>query len=329
MYKIIVYGMGSLGKKIARKLKSLEKHYNYHIVAFVDKQYQIIDSEFEILSPDSLKELEYDFVLITSEIWFKAIFDELIEKYDVKADKIIHLTQLTKEEKYYCNLCNTRVPFMLDTGSESPIFLKRKIIGGGKRENCVCPVCGGNDRERWLQHILLRELHMGDKAATVLHFAPEKQVEKNIRKKQKLLYITADIEEGRADRVEDITNISFGNDSFDIIICNHILEHIKDESKAFSELKRCLKENGKIVFSVPICWDIDTYEDESVITGEDRLREYGQEDHVRLYGKDIEQRLREHGFAVESYQVDEILSQEQVEEMRLIPQDRVWSLTLL
>lgn len=329
MNKIIVYGMGSLGKRIAQQLKILEKDYTFHIVAFVDKQYQSIDSEFDILPPDYLNELQYDFVLITSEKWFEGIAEELVHRHGVNRESIIHLNQLIKEEKYYCNLCRMKVPFMLDTGIDSPIFTKRKIIGGGKREKCICPICGSNDRERWLHHVLFVELHMGDVEASVLHFAPERQIEKRLRKNQKLTYITADIEEGRADKVEDITNISFSDNSFDFIICNHILEHIKDETRAFSELKRCIKENGKIIFSVPICWEINTFEDESIVTNKDRVREYGQEDHVRLYGKDIEQRLKEQGFEVEGYQVDEILSQEQIEEMRLIPKDRIWGLTLV
>ena len=89
-----------------------------------------------------------------------------------------------------------------------------------------------------------------------------------------------------------------------------------------------IKEDGKIIFSVPICWEINTFEDDSIVSAEDRLREYGQEDHVRLYGKDIEQRLTEYGFEVKGYQVDEILPAKQIEEMRLIPKDRMWVLTL-
>ena len=78
-----------------------------------------------------------------------------------------------------------------------------------------------------------------------MHFAPEKQIEKKIRSNKKMIYITADIEAGRADRVEDITHISFPDKYFDYIICNHVLEHIKDEKAAFMELKRCIKtESG-------------------------------------------------------------------------------------
>lgn len=172
------------------------------------------------------------------------------------------------------------------------------------------------------------EIKLYNQDAVVLHFAPERQIEAKLRKNQRLTYITADIEEGRADRIEDITKINFPDNSFDYIICNHVLEHIEDEKSAFDELKRCIKVGGKIIFSVPICWDIDTLEDASVVSEEDRLREYGQKDHVRLYGKDIKTRLETYGFSVQSMNVSDILSSAQIESMRLIPQDTIWLLTL-
>lgn len=326
MRNIVVYGLGSLGEKIARELIAREEAYKFHIVAFVDKQYLDKDSKFEIVSPECLKELDYDYVLITSEKWFSEIADELVHTYGVNKECIIHLNQLIEEENEYCNLCKAKVPFMLDAGIDSPVFIEKKIVGGGKREKCICPLCGSNDRERWLHHVLFQEVQMNDREATLLHFAPEKQIEKTLRRNEKLTYITADIEEGRADRVEDITNISFPDESFDFIICNHVLEHIVDEEKAFSELKRCINKSGKVIFSVPICWEIDTFEDESVITKEDRLREYGQEDHVRLYGKDIKARLEHYGFFIECYRVDDILTEEQIKIMRLIAEDTIWLL---
>lgn len=143
-----------------------------------------------------------------------------------------------------------------------------------------------------------------------------------------MVYITADIEAGRADRVEDITHINFPDKYFDYIICNHVLEHIKDEKQAFMELKRCIKEDGKVFFSVPICWEIDTYENDSVETDEDRLIEYGQKDHVRLYGRDLKERLAQFGFYADYYQVKNVLPEEEIATMRLIPEDTIWILSL-
>lgn len=328
MKDIVVYGLGGLGRKIAKELKVREEAYHFHIIAFIDKQYLNNQCEFNVLQPKELHNLKYDYILITSEKWFEDISKELQREYGISEEKIIHLKQLIGDERYYCNLCNLKIPFMLDSGIESPVFSKRKIIGGGVRQKCICPICGGNDRERWLKYVLNNQMSFFNKKGIVLHFAPEKQIEKKIRSNKKMIYITADIEAGRADRVEDITHISFPDKYFDYIICNHVLEHIKDEKAAFMELKRCIKTDGKVVFSVPICWEIDTYENDSVKTDEDRLIEYGQKDHVRLYGRDLKSRLEEFGFHAEYYQVQKVLSKEELEIMRLIPEDTIWILSL-
>ena len=190
------------------------------------------------------------------------------------------------------------------------------------------PICGGNDRTRWVNYVIENKLDLLHNKITILHFAPERQIERKIRNKKNITYITADIEEGRADRVEDITHINFPDKYFDYIICNHVLEHIKDEKRAFNELQRCIKENGKIIFSVPICWEIDTYENDSVVTDEDRLIEYGQTDHVRLYGRDLKSRLEQYGFKVEYYRTNMCLDKEKIETMKLIPEDTIWLLSL-
>ena len=83
-------------------------------------------------------------------------------------------------------------------------------------------------------------------------------------------YITADIQVGRADVVADITNLNFEDEFFDFIICNHVLEHVSDEKVAYSEVRRCLKRNGKFVVTVPICWEQKTFEDSGINTPEGR-----------------------------------------------------------
>ena len=325
--EIIIYGLGVYGKNLARQLLVNQQILDIHVIVCMDKNSIDSDFEYEIGRPEQLESLSYDYIMITSEKWFDDIKRDLVDNYHVKEEKIIHLSTLIKREgKYYCNLCNEKVPLMLDFGYESPIFVKHKIVGGGKREKCICPICGGIDRERWLQFILSEEVHIYDKKATVLHFAPERQIEKKLRNCDNLTYITADIEVGRDDRVEDITNISFSDETFDYIICNHILEHILDERKAFAELKRCIKKNGKIIFSVPICWEIDTLEDERIASKQDKLLMYGQEDHVRLYGKDIVSRLEQNGFEYQYYQVSKVMSVEKMTKMNLLSDDAIWIL---
>lgn len=136
MKDIVIYGLGGLGRKIAKELKVREAAYHFHIIAFMDKQDLDDQYEFNVLQPK-----------------------ELQREYGISEEKIIHLKQLIGDERYYCNLCNLKIPFMLDSGIESPVFSKRKIIGGGVRQKCICPICGGNDRERWLEYVLNNQMY--------------------------------------------------------------------------------------------------------------------------------------------------------------------------
>jgi len=118
-------------------------------------------------------------------------------------------------------------------------------------------------------------------------------------------YLSVDIDHTKAMRKEDITNLSFKNDSFDVIICMHVFEHIDDDRKAMEEVFRVLKTGGKALLDVPI--DVtreSTYEDFSITSPEDRTREFWQWDHVRLYGMDYKAKLENVGFIVaEDYYV--------------------------
>lgn len=121
--------------------------------------------------------------------------------------------------------------------------------------------------------------------------------------------------------VIDITNIHFEDSTFDYVISNHVMEHISDESKAISEIKRVLKRNGKWIFSFPICTDIDTYEDKSIVTDEDRLKMYGQEDHVRLYGRDYKERFMQYGLCINSFTPKDLLPKDEIIRFGFIEDD--------
>jgi ubiquinone/menaquinone biosynthesis C-methylase UbiE len=105
----------------------------------------------------------------------------------------------------------------------------------------------------------------------------------------------------------DITDIQYPSQSFDVIYCSHVLEHIQDDRQAMRELHRVLKEDGWAVLLVPITAE-KTYENPSIATPAERLRAFGQEDHCRRYGPDLVNRLREAGFTVEVTKVEELLS---------------------
>ena len=147
----------------------------------------------------------------------------------------------------------------------------------------------------------------------VLHFAPEDLFQRTFRALPNLEYISADLENPSAMVKMDITDIRFDDDSFDVIMCIHVLEHIIDDRKAMRELFRVLKKGGWAILQTPIERET-TYEDPGIVTPRERKRAFGKEDHVRKYGRDYVDRLEEAGFEVEEYPYGRELSEEELRE---------------
>ena len=229
---------------------------------------------------------------------------------------------LSGREKY-CIVCGHRVAkFAPLTTTHSDIFRKYHIIGGWLSDNCICPHCGIWDRMRWQYYVLKNHSGILSGECSVLHFAAEKSNSALIRQNKQCRYITADIQPGHGDVVADITNMPvFADGTFDYIIANHILEHIPDEAKAISELKRVLKDDGIIILSFPICTDKPTYEDPSITTEAGRWEAFGQGDHVRLYGTDYKERLEKYGLEVAVYSPEKELTDAEITYYGFIPDD--------
>jgi len=202
---------------------------------------------------------------------------------------------------YTCNICKSNLRTMLYGGHEHPIFIENEIVGAGFRENYKCPVCKSKDKERLVYYYIENYTNILTGKNTVLHFAPEFETKKRIKKNKKAIYYNGDLDEKKADMKVDITNICFKENTFDYIICNHVLEHVIDEKKAFEELKRVIKKDGKIILTVPVCISNDKTIEENLKTKEERMAKFCQEDHVRLYGNDITKRIKKYGFKVEEY----------------------------
>ncbi len=133
----------------------------------------------------------------------------------------------------------------------------------------------------------------------VLHFAPEGIFKRLFESFKDIDYWPVDLNLGNLRKAVDITNITFPNESFDLIMCTHVLEHVLDDRKAMSECYRVLKTGGIALLNVPIFYIPTTFENPEYNTPELRLKYYGQADHVRAYGLDYPQRLIESGFNVE------------------------------
>jgi ubiquinone/menaquinone biosynthesis C-methylase UbiE len=139
-----------------------------------------------------------------------------------------------------------------------------------------------------------------------LHFAPEEVFYKKFKRMPNLNYIAADslisFIDGlcnRPDVAMDICDIRFPDESFDVVICNHVLEHVRNDGKAMREIYRVLRYGGWAILQVPIRKDQEkTLEDPNIVTDADRFRFYGSPDHVRFYGKDYKNKLESVGFKV-------------------------------
>ncbi len=201
--------------------------------------------------------------------------------------------------RYKCPICKARLKTFFPFGFDFPVIKDKKIVGGGCRQNAVCPICGSYDRERLLYLYLLHKTDIFQKPKKLLHIAPEEAVEKILRAKVNIDYLTADVAAKNVMVAMDITDIRFPDNSFDAIICNHVLEHVIDDGKAMSELYRILNPGGWAILQVPISLTLkNTYEDFSITTITGREQAFGQDDHVRIYAEDYQARLAQAGFKV-------------------------------
>lgn len=186
------------------------------------------------------------------------------------------------------------------------------------RDNVLSPSTLSLERHRLLWLYLKNETDFFTSPHRVLHFAPEQAFYKRFKKLGHLEYTTTDLHSPLADVKADICDLPFEDHSFDIIFCNHVLEHIPDDTKAMQELYRILKPGGWGIFQIPQDLDRETtFEDDSITDRRERAKIFGQYDHVRIYGRDYFSKLRSIGFIVEEIDYTARLSPEEVEKYRL------------
>lgn len=177
------------------------------------------------------------------------------------------------------------------------------------RPNARCPNCGALERHRFLWLFLQRRTDLfGGTRKKVLHFAPERFFAERLAKLPHLDYTTADLYNPAMVKA-DITALPFPDASFDVLICSHVLEHIPDDRKAMRECRRVLRHDGYAVILVPITAPA-TVEDLTITDPKERERLYGQHDHVRRYGPDFADRLKEAGWSVAEHAADAVAGPE-------------------
>jgi len=202
---------------------------------------------------------------------------------------------------FYCPVCKSSVNQLQALGYDFSVNREKQIIGGGPR-NAMCPVCGSSDRERLLFLFLKQKTSLFTDNTKLLHLAPERNLKRIISKHNNIAYLTADLNPVNVMEAMDITQIKYPDNSFDAIICNHILEHIPNDKKAIQELYRVLKPCGWAILQVPVSEVLNkTFEDFSITSPEERERVFGQKDHVRIYAKDYSARLKSAGFILDEF----------------------------
>lgn len=189
---------------------------------------------------------------------------------------------------------------------------------GKQRPNVLSPSTLSLERHRLLWLYLKNETDFFTSNKKVLHFAPEQAFYKRFRLLKNLDYTTTDLLSPLADVKADICNLPFKDNSYDVILCNHVLEHIPDDTKAMQELYRVLKPNGMAILQIPQDLNrANTFEDNTITDKKERAEIFGQYDHVRIYGRDYFDKLRSIGFKVDEVDYTAQLSSEEIDKYRL------------
>jgi SAM-dependent methyltransferase len=201
-------------------------------------------------------------------------------------------------------------------------FRKFLPYGYGKqRENALSPSTLSLERHRlmWLFLNDETDFFTSKEKLKTLHIAPEQCFLDIFRKQKNLEYITSDLESPIADVKADICDLPFQDNEFDVVFCNHVLEHIPNDKKAMQELFRVLKKGGFGIFQIP--QDLSraiTFEDDSITNKKERAKIFGQYDHVRVYGRDYFNKLRSVGFRVDEIDYTKKIAPEKLERFCLM-----------
>lgn len=190
---------------------------------------------------------------------------------------------------------------------------------GNQRDNVLSPSTFSLERHRLLWLYLMRETDFFTAPKKVLHIAPEQCFYNRFKSLKNIDYITADLNSPLAQIKANICDLPFEENSFDVIFCNHVLEHVENDKKAMSELFRVLKPKGTGIFQVP--QDLqreETYENFSITNPKERAQHFGQYDHVRVYGKDYFSKLRAVGFTVNEVDYTKELGSDLVKKYALV-----------
>ena len=205
--------------------------------------------------------------------------------------------RLYRGEARFCPVCESQLARFLP-------------FGGSGRADAYCPVCESLERHR-LHWVYLRERSdlFDGRPRRILHVAPEAVLAERLRALPGVTYVSADLADPRAMLRLDVMRLPFDDDAFDAILCSHVLEHVPDDRAAMRELRRVLRSGGIALLPVPPIRAERTSEDPAEVDPAQRRRRFGHPNHVRRYGRDYPERLREAGFCVETLAAAELVGE--------------------
>ena len=229
--------------------------------------------------------------------------------------------------RFACPFCHWRFRRMRSAGFDHAVLRAKDVVGGSCHPNDVCPRCQSNARERFVYLYLQDRSSVFSEPLRVLHVAPEPHLSRELRQVPGIRYVTGDLAQRWVSVRLDVMTLPFPDNSFDLVICNHVLEHVFDDQAAMRELRRVLRPGRRAMLQVPIGRALeDTVEDPAAVTEADRIRMFGQRDHVRLYAAgDYMRRLAKAGFRVELGRAVDYLGEETIKRYALIREEPVFS----
>lgn len=212
------------------------------------------------------------------------------------------------DHRHFCSCCQRAVPFWLDYDSSY-----RQV---------VCPFCESHPRHRLLAIYFEKFFRHRLRSEKILHVAPENAISRKLRALNATLVVTLDQNRSGVDIQASLENLPFADQTFDAVICSHVLEHVQDDQKAMREIARVLQPDGWAYVGVPLDgYREHTYEDSAKATPAERLTAFGREDHLRVYGRDYSDRLRRNGLKMESVSPESFLTREEMVRLGLECED--------
>jgi SAM-dependent methyltransferase len=249
---------------------------------------------------------------------------ELLEKLRYYPELVFSLGS-----RLECPFCGGHFRRFRPAGFDYPVLQEKRVVGASYHLDDVCPRCMSNARERLVYLYLRTRNALFTDPLRVLHVAPEPNISRLLSAQPNLKYVTADLFEPKVMTRFDLMNLPFANNTFDAVICNHVLEHVSNDRTAMAEIHRVLKPGGWALLQVPIALALDkTFEDPTAKTDADRIRVFGQNDHVRLYcAADYVARLEETGFRVSASNYASELPEDSRIKYALIPEEQIFVCT--